>query len=95
MTINVYPSNRKEYNLISFLIGAKKRVAVEYLRMNKQNFGWLNNITIKENDSLHNVQTNIRMIGKLLDKKIPEEPKLELFLTQEDLNYAKSFLQEK
>lgn len=94
VTINVYPSNRKEYNLISFLIGAKKRVAVEYLRMNKQNFGWLNNITIKENDSLHNVQTNIRMIEKLLDKKIPEEPKLELFLTQEDLNYAKSFLQE-
>lgn len=94
VTINVYPSNRKEYNLISFLIGAKRRVAVEYLRMNKQNFGWLNNITIKENDSLHNVQTNIRMIEKLLDKKIPEEPKLELFLTQEDLNYAKSFLQE-
>lgn len=95
VTINVYPSNRKEYNLISFLIGAKRRVAVEYLRMNKQNFGWLNNITIKENDSLHNVQTNIRMIEKLLDKKIPEEPKLELFLTQEDLNYAESFLQEK
>lgn len=94
VTINVYPSNRKEYNLISFLIGAKKRVAVEYLRMNKQNFGWLNNITVKEDDSLHNVQTNIRMIEKLLDKKIPEEPKLELFLTQEDLNYAESFLQE-
>ncbi|AFH50366.1 ADP-heptose:LPS heptosyltransferase [Ignavibacterium album JCM 16511] len=93
--INVYPSNRKEYNLISFLIGAKKRVAVDYLRMNKQNFGWLNNITIKENDSLHNVQTNIRMIEKLIDKKIPEEPKLELFLTEEDLNYAESFFQEK
>lgn len=24
VTINVYPSNRKEYNIISFLIGAKK-----------------------------------------------------------------------
>lgn len=95
VTINVYPSNRKEYNLISFLIGARKRVAVEYLRMNKKNLGWLNNITVKEDDSLHNVQTNIRMIEKLLDKKIPEEPKLELFLTQEDLNYAENFFQEK
>lgn len=95
VTINVYPSNRKEYNLISFLIGARKRVAVEYLRMNKENLGWLNNITVKEDDSLHNVQTNIRMIEKLLDKKIPEEPKLELFLTQEDLNYAENFFQEK
>ena len=45
-TINVYPSNRKEYNLISFLIGAKKRVGVEYLRMNSQNLGWLNNVTV-------------------------------------------------
>lgn len=92
VTINVYPSNRKEYNLISFLIGAKKRVAVEYLRMNFENLGWLNNITVKEDDSLHNVQTNIRMIERIIEKKISYEPNLELFLTQEDLNYADNFL---
>ena len=44
-TINVYPSNRKEYNIISFLIGAKQRAAVDYLRMNTQNLSWLNNVT--------------------------------------------------
>ena len=58
-TINVYPSNRKEYNIISFLIGAKTKAAINYLRMDKQNFGWLNNCRITENDSLHNVQSNI------------------------------------
>lgn len=92
VTINVYPSNRKEYNLISFLIGAKKRVAVRYLRMDKQNFGWLNNITVSEDDSLHNVQANIRMIEKLLNKKFEEEPPLQLNLKNEELQYAENFL---
>ncbi len=55
VSINVYPSNRKEYNIINFLLGAKKRAGVEYLRMNNQNFGWLNNITVLENDETHNV----------------------------------------
>ncbi len=75
-TINVYPSNRKEYNIISYLIGARRRAAVEYLRMNTENFGWLNNLTVKEDDSLHNVQTNIRMVGKLLNKKFDQDPPL-------------------
>ncbi|MCX8105469.1 MAG: glycosyltransferase family 9 protein [Ignavibacterium album] len=92
VTINVYPSNRKEYNLISFLIGANKRVAVRYLRMDNQNFGWLNNITFDEDDSLHNVQTNIRMIEKLLNKKFEEEPQLQLNLKSEELQYAENFL---
>src|SRR5512136_844951 len=34
-SISVYPSNRKEYNIISFLIGAKKRAGIVYLRKNK------------------------------------------------------------
>jgi heptosyltransferase-2 len=32
-SINVYPSNRKEYNIISYIIGAKKRV-VNYMQEN-------------------------------------------------------------
>lgn len=101
--VNVYPSNRKEYNLISLLIGAKHRVAAEYLRMNRENLGWLNNITVKEDDSMHNVQTNIRMIEKLIEKvahkKInfydAEENKLELNLGEDDLNFAENFFSEK
>ncbi len=95
VTINVYPSNRKEYNIISFLIGAKKRVAVEYLRMNGENFGWLNNITVREDDTLHNVQTNIKMVEKLLNKKTDEEPPLQLFLKEVDLQFADNYLKEK
>ncbi|MEW6702785.1 MAG: glycosyltransferase family 9 protein [Bacteroidota bacterium] len=91
-TINVYPSNRKEYNLISWLIGAEKRLAVKYLRKDFSNLGFLNNIRIEENDNLHNVEENIRMCEKLIDKKIDEIPPLKFNLEKEDYKYAKEFL---
>jgi len=83
-SINVYPSNRKEYNLINFLIGAKKRCAVSYLRMNQQNLGFLNNVQVVEDDSLHNVEENILLCEKLLQTKFTDQPKLLFPLTRED-----------
>jgi heptosyltransferase-2 len=90
-TINVYPSNRKEYNLINFLIGAKKRVGAEYLRMNSQNLGWLNNVTVLENDKTHNAQTNIKLIEKLLNKKFDEEPAMEIYFSDENTKFAEDY----
>jgi len=80
-SINVYPSNRKEYNIISSIIGAKKRAGVVYLRKNKNNLGFLNNVRVLENDDVHNVQANIKLCEALVGKKFTEEPPLEfLFL---------------
>ncbi|MFC2094380.1 glycosyltransferase family 9 protein [Bacteroidota bacterium] len=93
-SINVYPSNRKEYNIISFLIGAKNKAAVKYLRKDFSNLGFLNSIRITENDSVHNVQTNNKLIEKLLNKKFVEEPALELFITEEDEIRAQKFFSE-
>lgn len=92
--INVYPSNRKEYNLISFLIGAKKRAAVEYLSDNKMNLGCLNNFTVREDDSVHNVQTNIKLIEKLLNKNFDDEPPMEIYLSNEEEEFAENYLNE-
>lgn len=93
-TINVYPSNRKEYNIIGFLIGAKNRAAVKYLRKDFSNLGFLNSIRITENDSVHNVETNIKLIEKLLNKKFDEDPTLELIVTEEDEIRAQKFFSE-
>jgi len=93
-SINVYPSNRKEYNIISFLIGAKNKTAVKYLRKDFSDFGFLNNTRITENDSLHNVQTNIKLVEKLLNKNFDEEPPLELLMTVEDEIHSQKFLSE-
>ncbi|HQI42332.1 MAG TPA: glycosyltransferase family 9 protein [Ignavibacteriaceae bacterium] len=93
-TINVYPSNRKEYNIINFLLGAKQRVGVKYLRMNFPELGWLNNVTVLENDKTHNVQTNIKLIEKLLNRHFDEEPALQIFLSDNDNMFAEKYLKE-
>ncbi len=93
--INVYPSNRSEYNLISLITGAHKRAAVEYLRMDYQNLGFLNNIRVKENDALHNVEENIRLVEKLIEKKIDKIPPLQLNLSDDDLSFADKYFSER
>lgn len=95
ISINVYPSNRKEYNVINYLIGAKRRVAVKYLRKDFQNLGFLNNTRIIENDSLHNVQTNLKLCEKLTVQMLAEEAALDLPLIQSDFDFAAAFLKDK
>ena len=94
-TFSVYPSNRKEYNLMSFLIGAKYRFGVRYLRNNLSNFGFLNNIRCEEEDSVHNAEENFRMVEKFLDEKFENIPPLEFCLEEDDLLYYSDFLIEK
>jgi lipopolysaccharide heptosyltransferase II len=91
-SINVYPANRREYNLINFLIGAPKRGAVKYLRKDFVNFGFFNNVRVIENDLVHNVQENINICEKLLGKKLSEEPELEFFLKESDLTFRDDYL---
>jgi len=93
-TINVYPSNRKEYNLISYFIGAKKRVGIVYLRKNKSNFGFLNNVRVLENDDAHNVQANIKLCEALIGKKFDEEPPLEFPIPENETVFANKFFNE-
>lgn len=94
-SINVYPSNRREYNIINYLIGAKQRVAARYLRKDGRNFGFLNNVSVLENDITHNVKTNIRLCEALLGIKFEEEPPLEFNLASGDLVTAEGFFSEK
>jgi heptosyltransferase-2 len=91
-TINVYPSNRKEYNIVNFLLGANKRAGTKYLRRDFRNLGFLNNVRVTENDNIHNVKTNINLIAALLNKSIEDEPPLEIYLSDEDTKAAKEFL---
>jgi len=91
-SINVYPSNRKEYNVIAFLIGAKKRGNVKYLRMDNQELGFINNVRIKEDDKLHNVEENIRICEKLIDKTANEISPLLLRLNDSDKSFAENYI---
>ncbi len=93
-SINVYPANRKEYNIISFIIGAKQRAGVVYLRKDKSCFGFLNYVRVLENDEVHNVQTNIKLCEALIGKKFNEEPLLEFPISEEEKKSASKYLNE-
>ena len=62
------------------------------MRKNNQNLGFLNNITVEENDSQHNVQTNIKLVEKLINKNLVEEPLLEFPLTKDDISFSEDYL---
>lgn len=91
-SINVYPSNRKEYNFINHLTGTKRRGGVEYLRRNVRELGFLNNLTITENDDLHCVEENVALCEEMFGFKAERIPDLHLPLSENDRQFAASFL---
>jgi heptosyltransferase-2 len=91
-TINVYPSNRKEYNIVSSSLGASKRAGVNYLRKDFRNLGFLNNVRVPENDNYHNVKTNINLVEALLNKSLKDEPPLDIYLSEDDNKASNDFL---
>jgi heptosyltransferase-2 len=92
ISINVYPSNRWPYNIISFLIGANKRLGHDYNHVNFRSLNFLNNIRVKEDDLLHNVEENVRLV-KLLDINTSGElPSLKVILNDADKISADEWL---
>jgi heptosyltransferase-2 len=94
ISINVYPSNRWEYNSISYLIGSKKRAAVKYLRKGKRNLHILNNILVNEKDDLHNVEENVALVQAITKKHFQEIPDLQFPLTVDNIKAAEKYLLE-
>jgi heptosyltransferase-2 len=92
LSIVCYPANRKEYNLISFLVGARLRLAHQYSHQNFRNLSFLNNRTIMEESGLHNVEENLRLLS-LLDVPIQEQDRsLSMPLLDGDEAFASDFL---
>jgi heptosyltransferase-2 len=92
LSFNVYPSNRREYNIINFLIGAKKRAGVDYLRKNFANLGFLNNVRITEDDNLHNVEENVRLAESAMNITCSEIPPLSFPIEEVEEKYAAEYL---
>lgn len=65
ISISTYPQNRREYNLIALFLGAKKRYGITYRRRSKRNLNWLNTKAVLEDDRLHCVEENVRLLSLL------------------------------
>jgi heptosyltransferase-2 len=71
ISINVYPSNRKEYNLLNRFLGAKMRIASKYDHYSFSNFDFLNTHLKHETKDRHNVLENFDLI-KFIVKEAQE-----------------------
>jgi len=95
VSLNIYPQNRREYNIIARIIGATKRLGIIYRRQGKRNLNWINTDTIVEDDLLHCVEENVRLLtllGVQHDLKEATLPKLRLNLKEEHKEFATKWL---
>lgn len=92
IALNVYPSNRWQYNILIWLTGAPLRFGHMYAHQNVRQLNWLKNRTLREEEQLHNVEENVRLV-QLLGVPVPTElPPLELFFHAEDLQAAEQWV---
>jgi heptosyltransferase II len=93
-SINVYPSNRLEYNILNFLISAKKRLSHKYIKDNFLRMGFLNSDRIVEVKNSHNVIQNsefVKIISKVSGFKIGP---LEIYFSDAENRQNEEWLKE-
>ncbi|MGH2574321.1 MAG: glycosyltransferase family 9 protein, partial [Ignavibacteria bacterium] len=94
-SVNIYPMNRKEYNLINFLTGAKKRIGCSYNNYSFSNLDFLNTNLKQEEKNRHNVLENFDLIKNISeDANETELGNYELNLGKEELDYAEKYIKE-
>jgi len=96
VSIDVYPSNRKEYNLLNLMLGAKRRIATKYLNFSRSNWDYLNTQLKEEVKDRHNVLENFDLV-KLLAPEAGENETgdLKIDISIEDEVSATNFLIDK
>lgn len=96
VSIDVYPSNRKEYNLLNFMLGAKRRIATKYLNFSRSNWDYLNTQLKEEIKDRHNVLENFDLV-KLLAPEAEENElsDIEIDISIEDEVFATDYMIDK
>ncbi|MDW8343474.1 MAG: glycosyltransferase family 9 protein [Verrucomicrobiae bacterium] len=97
LSIMPFPSNRREYNVVNWLVGRRWRAGHRYRHHNRRNLYFLNNIVVRENGSLHNVEENLRLVRAICERigvpvpLIEAQPQTELVLTAADEQAAEAW----
>jgi heptosyltransferase-2 len=93
-SINFYPSNRRDYNLAAYIVGSPLRIGHRYVIRDVAELNFLKNRTVREDDSLHNVEEDLRLLDFLGIRERKPYP-LEVYLTDEEMLSAKLWLDER
>ena len=92
-SINFYPSNRRDYNLAALIVGSPVRIGHRYAMGDLTGLNFLKNRTVREDDSLHNVEENLRLLD-FLGIRDPKPYPMEICLTSEEISFSGRWLDE-
>lgn len=92
LSIMPFPAYRRTYNIVSFLVGAKKRIAHCFSKGYLTQFTFLNTKAIPINEELHNAKNNLNLLTLLGINLSHDEPKLDLNPSEDDKRFAHTFL---
>ena len=87
-SINVYPANRLEYNIVNAFLGAKKKIAHHYTHTEFSRAEFLNDILIDEIKDRHNVLQNLDLIKPIVSVSDDEAGQMEIFINDDDKTKA-------
>jgi len=93
-SINVYPANRLEYNLVNAFLGAKKKIAHHYIHSGLSRAEFFNDILIDEVKDRHNVLQNLDLIKSIVAVKDEDAGQMEIFISEEVKLKAKVWITE-
>ena len=95
LSIMPFRAYRRTYNIVSFLVGAKKRIAHRFLQGYFRQLTFLNTETILVDENLHNIENNLNLLKILGIKTDNEKIDLEVRIPEDDKVFADSFLERK
>lgn len=78
-SINIYPSNRAEYNILNFLLGAKIKISFRYNHTHFLRLQMLNTILLEEISNKHNVLQNLELAKKICNNDDLTAGQMEIF----------------
>jgi ADP-heptose:LPS heptosyltransferase len=90
-SINFYPSNKRDYNIAAFLTGSPVRIGHTYKIRNTRGCHFLKNRTVQEDDNLHCVEENLRLLAFLGIRDRNVYP-MEVYLTEDEEGLALRWL---
>ncbi len=94
VSLTAFPSNRAEFNLFSFLAGARRRIAPKYRVGYWQTCAFLQTEFVDMRADLHEVEENLLLLAPLgVQRELGAENKTGFPLTPEEQLYADQFLE--
>jgi heptosyltransferase-2 len=92
LSVTVFPSNRMEYNLLSFLLGARIRLTHGYPSGFFRNLSFLQNRRVPALENIHDVDQNLNLMQVLGFKVSDSDKEVSLWAKEEDREFAYKFL---